>query len=131
MQLIYSIELSKPMVGLKLDNSFGNYDFADVATLLGNLEAELTARGHQAAVEQLVKVGVNLEDASRQLAAVIPNVMSSPFNQMWAERLRNAALEELLHRLENPEGMVPAASKSLAFARVRSNLIRMHSTVVS
>jgi hypothetical protein len=54
-------------------------------------------------------------------SAVIPNVMSVPFNRKWPERLRHGALEDVLERLGNPEGhheLIPAAS--IAFAEARS-----------
>ena len=112
-ELLTAIDLVKPIVALKVENAHGSYDFADAVRLLSDLEGELTRRGHLASVEALRREGVDFADASKRLSAVIPQVMSSPFNQAWGEHLRHGALNDLLAKVQAPAQFAPSLSSQL------------------
>ena len=101
--MLEAVELSKPIIALKIENSHGAYDFADAVKLLSDLETELPRRGCQAALHELKKLDIDLAEASRKLSATIPQCMSTPYNQAWGEKLRRGALSDLLDRVKAME----------------------------
>ena len=58
-------------------------------------------RAQFAALDELLKNGVDVGEASRKLSAVIPQAMSMPFCQAWGEGLRHGALWDLLGKVED------------------------------